>query len=267
MRCTAGSARCASRDTADEHPRRNAELVPRVAARTDLPVLMPEADRLGRQVECDGSSEPRCPGSSRGTPFRAGGVSLRRRLRAGAGRARTSRRSSPRSGSGRRCSPRVSRSTSRSALLAMAIGTALGACSSASRRSRVLPPVRGERLGSPRSSSATRHGWCCCSTACCCCRSSPLSAVTIPLPDWLKATFGLSLPVMANMSEIVRGAIQSIPSGQWESAELVRVLAPPDDVDDHPAAVHQAHAAAVDEPLRDPDGRHRPRARWSASTR
>jgi polar amino acid transport system permease protein len=43
--------------------------------------------------------------------------------------------------------------------------------------------------------------------------------VKIPLPDWLKATFGLSLPVMANVSEIVRGAIQSIPSGQWESAE------------------------------------------------
>ena len=43
--------------------------------------------------------------------------------------------------------------------------------------------------------------------------------VTIPLPDWAKATFGLALPVMANVSEIVRGAIQSIPTGQWESAE------------------------------------------------
>src|SRR6185369_13002478 len=42
--------------------------------------------------------------------------------------------------------------------------------------------------------------------------------VSVPLPDWVKATFGLSLPVMANMSEIVRGAVQSIPSGQWESA-------------------------------------------------
>ena len=41
----------------------------------------------------------------------------------------------------------------------------------------------------------------------------------VPLPDWLKATFGLSLPVMANVSEIVRGAVQSIPYGQWESAE------------------------------------------------
>jgi polar amino acid transport system permease protein len=43
--------------------------------------------------------------------------------------------------------------------------------------------------------------------------------VIIPLPDWLKAIFGLSLPVMANVSEIVRGAVVSLPSGQWEAAE------------------------------------------------
>ena len=42
--------------------------------------------------------------------------------------------------------------------------------------------------------------------------------VTIPIPDWIKATLGLSLPVMANVSEIVRGALQSIPTAQWESA-------------------------------------------------
>jgi polar amino acid transport system permease protein len=41
---------------------------------------------------------------------------------------------------------------------------------------------------------------------------------TVPLPDWIKATFGLALPVMANVAEIVRGAVQSIPAGQWESA-------------------------------------------------
>ncbi|MCY4031796.1 MAG: amino acid ABC transporter permease [Hyphomicrobiales bacterium] len=39
------------------------------------------------------------------------------------------------------------------------------------------------------------------------------------IPGWAKATFALSLPIMANMSEIVRGAIASIPTGQWESAE------------------------------------------------
>ena len=46
-----------------------------------------------------------------------------------------------------------------------------------------------------------------------------IGSVTIPLPDWLKAIIGLSLPVMANVSEIVRGAVVSLPSGQWEAAE------------------------------------------------
>ncbi len=46
-----------------------------------------------------------------------------------------------------------------------------------------------------------------------------IGGVTMPLPDWLKATAGLALPVMANVAEIVRGAVQSIPSGQWEAAE------------------------------------------------
>ena len=39
------------------------------------------------------------------------------------------------------------------------------------------------------------------------------------IPGWFKAAFALSLPIMANVSEIVRGAIKSIPTGQWESAE------------------------------------------------
>jgi polar amino acid transport system permease protein len=39
------------------------------------------------------------------------------------------------------------------------------------------------------------------------------------IPDWIKATFALSLPVAANVAEIVRGAVLSIPAGQWESAE------------------------------------------------
>lgn len=46
-----------------------------------------------------------------------------------------------------------------------------------------------------------------------------VGGITIPLPDWLKATFGLSLPIMANMAEIVRGAVNSIPTSQWECAE------------------------------------------------
>jgi polar amino acid transport system permease protein len=46
-----------------------------------------------------------------------------------------------------------------------------------------------------------------------------IAGITVPLPDWLKAIIGLSLPVMANVSEILRGAIGSLPSGQWEAAE------------------------------------------------
>ncbi len=43
--------------------------------------------------------------------------------------------------------------------------------------------------------------------------------LTIAFPAWVKAIIGLALPVAANVSEIVRGGIRSIPSGQWESAE------------------------------------------------
>ena len=42
---------------------------------------------------------------------------------------------------------------------------------------------------------------------------------TVDIPNWLRATIGLTLPVMANVSEIVRGAVRSLPGGQWEAAE------------------------------------------------
>jgi polar amino acid transport system permease protein len=45
-----------------------------------------------------------------------------------------------------------------------------------------------------------------------------IGARTIAIPDWIKATFGLALPIMANVGEIVRGAVQSIPTAQWEAA-------------------------------------------------
>lgn len=41
----------------------------------------------------------------------------------------------------------------------------------------------------------------------------------IPVPSWMKAVLGLSLPIMANISEVVRGAVQSVPTAQWEAAE------------------------------------------------
>ena len=46
-----------------------------------------------------------------------------------------------------------------------------------------------------------------------------IGVTVISIPDWVKAVFGLSLPVMANLSEVVRGAVQSVPTGQWEAAE------------------------------------------------
>jgi polar amino acid transport system permease protein len=45
-----------------------------------------------------------------------------------------------------------------------------------------------------------------------------VGGTTVPFPDWIKASLGLALPIMANMAEIVRGAVQSIPTGQWEAA-------------------------------------------------
>jgi polar amino acid transport system permease protein len=46
-----------------------------------------------------------------------------------------------------------------------------------------------------------------------------IGGVTIPLPGWVKSTIGLALPVMANVSELVRGAVRSIPYTQWEASE------------------------------------------------
>jgi len=49
--------------------------------------------------------------------------------------------------------------------------------------------------------------------------NASLGGVPLPLPAWLKAVFGLALPVMGTVSEIVRGAVASVPTSQWESAE------------------------------------------------
>lgn len=40
----------------------------------------------------------------------------------------------------------------------------------------------------------------------------------VSFPDWVKVTLGLALPASANVAEIFRGAIASIPSTQWEAA-------------------------------------------------
>ena len=104
--------------------------------------------------------------------------------------------------------------------LAMAIGTAVGVPLGLAQIS-LLPPVRGS------SWFVTQFF-----------RNSPwlvllfycmlllpfefrIGDTVVPLPGWLKSTIGLSLPVMANVSELVRGAVRSIPFGQWEAAESV----------------------------------------------
>jgi polar amino acid transport system permease protein len=48
-----------------------------------------------------------------------------------------------------------------------------------------------------------------------------IGGTIVSLPGWLKSTIGLSLPVMANVSELVRGAVRSIPYGQWEASEAL----------------------------------------------
>jgi polar amino acid transport system permease protein len=48
-----------------------------------------------------------------------------------------------------------------------------------------------------------------------------LFGLRIPFPDWAKAILGFALPVMANTSEIVRGGILSIATGQWDGAKAL----------------------------------------------
>ena len=48
-----------------------------------------------------------------------------------------------------------------------------------------------------------------------------IGPLAIPLPDWGKAAVGFALPVMANVAEVVRGAVASIPATQWEAAEAL----------------------------------------------
>jgi polar amino acid transport system permease protein len=104
--------------------------------------------------------------------------------------------------------------------LAMAIGTAVGVPLGLAQIS-LLPPVRG---GSWFVTQFFRNSpWLVLLFYCMLLLPFEvrIGEVIIPLPGWLKSTIGLSLPVMANVSELVRGAVRSIPFGQWEAAESV----------------------------------------------
>jgi polar amino acid transport system permease protein len=46
----------------------------------------------------------------------------------------------------------------------------------------------------------------------------PVAGWVLPFPDWIKVVIGLALPASANVAEIFRGAVQSIPAAQWEAA-------------------------------------------------
>jgi polar amino acid transport system permease protein len=41
----------------------------------------------------------------------------------------------------------------------------------------------------------------------------------VPFPDWVKAVIGLAIPASAHTAEITRGALQSIPTPQWDAAK------------------------------------------------
>jgi polar amino acid transport system permease protein len=102
-------------------------------------------------------------------------------------------------------------------VLAMAIGTALGALLGIMQIS-LMPPLR---IGSWFTTQFFRNApWLVLLFYCTFMLPFEVEVGpwTVPLPDWIKATLGLSLPVMANVSELVRGGIQSIPYGQWEAA-------------------------------------------------
>ncbi len=104
--------------------------------------------------------------------------------------------------------------------LAMAIGTAAGTILGLCQIS-LLPPVRA---GSWFTTQFFRNSpWLVLLFYCMLLLpfEIQIGGAAIPLPDWLKATVGLSLPVMANVSELVRGAIRSIPYGQWEAADAL----------------------------------------------
>lgn len=105
-------------------------------------------------------------------------------------------------------------------VLAMAIGTASGAVLGLMQVS-LLAPVRG---GSWLVTQFFRNApWLVLLFYCILLMPFEvrLGGVVIPLPAWIKAVVGLALPVMANVAEVVRGAIQSIPTGQWDGAKAM----------------------------------------------
>jgi polar amino acid transport system permease protein len=188
-----------------------------LAGGSDLPVLLPAAERLAR-----GAAEERAMGlpALRLTTGHGVVIVLTFLLATGAAEAETASVHASVVMTLLKWTPLLLKGFAFNiaiSFFAMAIGTAAGTGLGLAQIS-LLPPVR-------RTASFAMHFF----------RNAPwlvvlfycmfllpfqvrIFGVEVPLPDWIKATFGLGLPVMANVSEIVRGAVQSIPSGQWESA-------------------------------------------------
>ncbi|GIS37043.1 MAG: hypothetical protein Ct9H90mP9_0730 [Pseudomonadota bacterium] len=69
----------------------------------------------------------------------------------------------------------------------------------------------------------------------------------------MKAVFGLSLPIMANIAEIVRGASSLSQPGQWEASESLAFSRRQTPLGDHPAPVLQTDDSPMDELVCDSD--------------
>jgi len=184
---------------------------------TDLPVLMPEAARLAREVERE-----RLVGSPLTAlePRHVGFLLIALLCAAGYVHAQAGSNNPPIIDTIWKWTPLLAKGFAFNigiSALAMAIGTAFGTLLGLAQLSRAAPLAKSAWFVTHFFRNAP---WLVLLFYCMFLLPFKVSlfGVTIPLPDWVKATFGLSLPVMANMSEIVRGAVQSIPTGQWESA-------------------------------------------------
>jgi polar amino acid transport system permease protein len=72
----------------------------------------------------------------------------------------------------------------------------------------------------------------------------------VPFPDWLKVMLGLALPASANIAEVFRGAVSSIPSAQWEAAASLAFSRWQILLKNSRAAMRTPYVAALDERVR-----------------
>ena len=218
-----------------------------------FPVLLPAAARFARSRRRRTrararrtAAAPLQHGCSAGRCFSSAAASPRRRP------APTSRRSWRRSGNGRRCCCAASLFNLAISFLAMAIGTIFGMFLGFAQISLLRPVQKGAWFAT--------HFF----------RNAPwlvlLFYCMFLLPFQVHAVRrhdsaagldqGDARPVAAGDGQRVRDRARRDavdPDRAMGVRRLARLQPPADAVDDHPAAVRQAHAAAVDEPVCDPD--------------